>query len=242
VSTVKNAQNWICRQKAMPHTATFSHAWNPSPSQAVALQEQLAGRVIRKSGIRLRKIRTVAGVDAQYRDGLTTAAVVVVDIESLAPVAWGASSRWINFPYIPGLLSFREGPAVVEALTKLRFQPDVLIFDGHGIAHPRRFGLASHIGLLLDRPAIGCAKHLLVGRYAAPGVEKGKYTYLKENGETIGAVLRSRSKVKPIYVSIGHRMNLSDCIRIILQCCRRYRLPEPIRLADQLARKLARSS
>lgn len=223
----------------MPHTATISHAWNPAPPQAVALQEQLAGRVIRKSGIHLRKIRTAAGVDAHYRDGLTTAAVVVVDIEKLEPVASVASSKSTNFPYIPGLLSFREGPAVVEALSKLRFQPDVLIFDGHGIAHPRRFGIASHIGLLLDRPAIGCAKHLLVGRYEAPGVEKGKYTYLKENGETIGAVLRSRSRVKPIYVSIGHRMNLPDCIRIILQCCRRYRLPEPIRLADQLARRVA---
>ena len=226
----------------MPHAANISHAWNPAPSQAVALQERLAGRVIRKSSRHLRKIRTVAGVDAQYRDGLTTAAVVVVDIESLAPVAWVAASKWTNFPYIPGLLSFREGPAVVEALAKLRFQPDVLIFDGHGIAHPRRFGIASHIGLLLDRPAIGCAKCLLVGQYAAPGVEKGKYTYLKESGETIGAVLRSRSRVKPIYVSIGHRMDLPDSIRIILQCCSRYRLPEPIRLADQLARQLARSS
>jgi len=226
----------------MPHTATISHAWNLAPSQAIALQAQLAGRVIRKSGISLRKIRTVAGVDAYYRDGLTTAAAVVVDFENLAPVAWAASSTPTDFPYIPGLLSFREGSAVSEALAKLKFRPDVLIFDGHGIAHPRRFGIASHIGLLLDRPAIGCAKHLLVGRYEAPGIAKGNCTDFKQNGETIGAVLRSRSRVKPIYVSIGHRINLPDSIRIILQCCRRYRLPEPIRLADQLARKLAHSS
>lgn len=223
----------------MPHPATISHAWNLAPPKAIALQQQLAGRVIRKSGINLRKIRAVAGVDAHYSGGLTTAAVVVLDFENLEPVAWVASSKRSNFPYIPGLLSFREGPAVVEALAKLKSLPDMLIFDGHGIAHPRRFGIASHIGLLLDRPAIGCAKNRLVGQYETPGFGKGMYTYLKENGETIGAVLRSRSRVKPIYVSIGHRMNLPDSIRIILQCCRRYRLPEPIRLADQLARRVA---
>ena len=223
----------------MSYPSTISHSWNLGPHKAIALQQQLASRVIRRSGVNLEKIRTVAGVDAHYRDGLTTAAVVVVNFKNLETVEWVTSSERLNFAYIPGLLGFREGPAAVEALAKLTSRPDLLIFDGHGIAHPRRFGIASHIGLLLDRPAIGCAKTRLVGQFEEPGFEKGKYTYLKDHGETIGAVLRSRSGVKPIYVSIGHRVNLTDSVRIILQCCRRYRLPEPIRRADQLARKVA---
>ena len=219
--------------------STIPHSWNLAPQDAVELQQQLAAGVIRKSSVNLKKIRTVAGVDAHYRDGVATAAVVVVRILNWETVDWVASSKRFNFPYIPGLLSFREGPAVVEALATLSFQPDLLIFDGQGIAHPRRFGLASHIGLLLDRPTIGCAKTRLVGHHDEPGREKGKYSYLKDRDETIGAVLRTRSGVKPVYVSIGHRMDLSDSIQIILQCCRRYRLPEPIRRADQLARKIS---
>jgi deoxyribonuclease V len=220
---------------------TISHSWNLAPQDAVVLQQKLAARVLRKSSIALKKIQTVAGIDAHYRDGLAIAAVVVVNFPNLETVDWVTSSKRFDFPYRPGLLSFREGPAVVEALAKLASRPDLLIFDGHGIAHPRRFGLASHIGVLLDRPAIGCAKTRLVGQHEAPGWEKGKYTCLVDRDETIGAVLRTRSGVKPVYVSIGHRMDLLDSMQIILQCCRRYRLPEPIRRADQLARKEAHS-
>jgi deoxyribonuclease V len=220
----------------------ISHSWNLAPQDAVVLQQQLAARVIRKSSIDPETIQTVAGVDGHYRDGLATAAVVVVGIQNLKTVEWVTSSKRWNFPYIPGLLTFREGPAVIEALAKLTSRPDLLIFDGQGIAHPRRCGLASHIGLLLDRPTIGCAKTRLIGHYKEPGREKGKYTYLMDHDEPIGAVLRTRSGVKPVYVSIGHRMDLSDSIQIILQCCRRYRLPEPIRRADRLARDKAHSS
>jgi deoxyribonuclease V len=225
--------------KRLPIT---SHSWNLAPQDAVELQQQLAAKVIRQSSIALKKIRTVAGIDAHYRDGLATAAVVVIGIQNLETVEWVTSSKHCNFPYIPGLLTFREGPAVVEALAKLTSRPDLLIFDGQGIAHPRRCGLASHIGLLLDRPTIGCAKTRLIGHHKEPGREKGKYTYLLDHDETIGAVLRTRSSIKPVYVSIGHRMDLKDSIQIILQCCRRYRLPEPTRRADQLARKEAHSS
>jgi deoxyribonuclease V len=130
---------------------------------------------------------------------------------------------------------------VLDALAKLSPQPDLLIFDGQGIAHPRRFGLASHIGLLLDKPSIGCAKTRLIGSFSEPGRKKGSYTHLKDHDETIGAVVRTRDGVKPLYVSIGHRVDLLDSIRIVLQCCRRYRLPEPIRRAHQLAREKARS-
>jgi deoxyribonuclease V len=222
-----------------PKPSAISHPRNLPLQNAILLQQQLAVQVIRKSSIDLKKIRTVAGVDTHYCDGLAIAAVVVVRIQNLETVDWVTSSKRLDFPYIPGLFAFREGPAVVDALAKLASRPDLLIFDGHGIAHPRRFGLASHIGLLLDRPTIGCAKTRLVGHYKEPGRNKGNYTFLKARDETIGAVLRTRSGVKPLYVSIGHRMGLRDSIRIILQCCRRYRLPEPIRRADQLARKSA---
>ncbi|UCD77470.1 MAG: deoxyribonuclease V [Desulfobacterales bacterium] len=217
---------------------TLSHPWSLTPQDAAALQRQLAPRVLRQSSIDVEKIKTVAGVDTHYRDGLASAAVVVVSIQNLETVDWVTSSERVNFPYVPGLLTFREGPAVVAALTKLTSQPDLLIFDGQGIAHPRRFGIASHIGLLLDRPSIGCAKSRLVGHHKEPGREKGKYTFLEDRDEAIGAVLRTRSDVKPVYVSIGHRIDLIDSIRIILKCCRRYRLPEPIRRADRLARKI----
>jgi len=208
----------------------------------MALQRQLARRVIGKSTVDPANIQTVAGVDAHYRDQLATAAVVVVGIQNLEIVDWVTSSTRLNFPYIPGLLSFREGPAVLDALAKLSPQPDLLIFDGQGIAHPRRFGIASHIGLLLDKPSIGCAKTRLIGSFREPGRKKGSYTHLKDHDETIGAVVRTRDGVKPVYVSIGHRVDLSDSIRIVLQCCRRYRLPEPIRRAHHLARKVALSS
>ena len=142
----------------------------------------------------------------------------------------------MRFPYIPGLLTFREGPAILAALEHLTTAPDLLVFDGQGIAHPRRCGLASHIGLLLDMPSIGCAKTKLSGRHKEPLSEKGSYSYLKEGEETIGAVVRTRSKVKPLFVSIGHRINLNDSINIVLKCCPKYRLPETTRRADKLAR------
>jgi len=208
-----------------------------APQEAVLLQQKLAPKVIRNSSVSLEKIQTVAGIDALYRDGLATAAVVVVSIQNLETVHWDVAAKRLRVPYIPGLLSFREGPAVVDALAQLTAQPDLLIFDGQGIAHPRRCGIASHIGVLLDRPSIGCAKTRLVGHHKEPGYEKGNYTFLQDRDETIGAVLRTREGVKPVYVSIGHRMDLLDGIRIVLQCCRQYRLPEPIRRADQLAKK-----
>jgi deoxyribonuclease V len=218
-----------------------SHPWNLTPQDAVKLQQRLAGRVVRKSSIVPEKISRVAGVDASYRNGLATAVVVVVSLRDMGTLDWVTASKRPGLPYISGLLCFREGPAVLDALSRLSLQPDLLIFDGQGIAHPRRFGIASHIGLLLDKPSIGCAKTRLIGRYREPDPEKGSYAYLKDQDETIGAVLRTRDGVKPVYVSVGHRVDLLDSIRIVLQCCRRYRLPEPIRRAHQLAREKARS-
>jgi deoxyribonuclease V len=215
---------------------TNSHPWSLTPKEAVALQKHLACKVIRKSGIDISHVVSVAGVDTHFRQGLAIAAVVVIRLSDLATVDCAIAVKKISFPYTPGLLTFREGPAILAALEHLTAAPDLLIFDGQGIAHPRRCGLASHIGLLLDMPSIGCAKTRLSGRYEEPHAEKGSYSYLKDGGETIGAVVRTRSKVKPLFVSIGHRINLHDSINIVLQCCPRYRLPETTRRADKLAR------
>ena len=215
---------------------TNPHPWDLTPKEAIALQKHLAGKVIRSSGIDIGDVAAVAGVDTHYHQGLATAAVVVIRLSDLATLDHATAVGKIRFPYIPGLLTFREGPAILNALDHLTVASDLLIFDGQGIAHPRRCGLASHIGLLLDMPAIGCAKTRLSGWNEEPHTEKGSYSYLKDGDETIGAVVRTRSNVKPLFVSIGHRINLQDSINIVLQCCPRYRLPETTRRADKLAR------
>ena len=177
----------------------------------------------------------MAGVDTGYSGGMARAVVVSLEYPSLKPLEHAGSLGRVNFHYIPGLLSFREGPVVLEALTRLTQAPDLLIFDGHGIAHPRRFGLACHIGLLADIPSIGCAKNKLLGEYDEPGPVRGSFSYLTDQGEIIGAVLRTRNNVKPVYVSIGHKVSLKDSIKYVLNCCKGYRLPETTRWADRLA-------
>ena len=218
------------------------HPWDLSPKQAIELQKQLAPGVIRKSTLKLNRVRTIAGIDTAYREGIGRAAVVVLQFEDLKTVESKTATGPINFPYVPGLLSFREGPVILKALDKLKSPPDLLMFDGQGIAHPRRFGIASHIGLLVDIPAVGCAKAKLIGSYQEPDVEQGSFSYLRVNDDTIGAVVRTRSRVKPLFVSIGHRMNLDDSIKLVLRCSKGFRLPEPIRQADKLSREMLRKS
>ena len=207
--------------------------WNLPPKEAIALQRELARRV-RRTGTPA-PVRTIAGVDASYRDGIARAAIVVLRYPSLAMVASAVARRPVEYPYVPGLLTFREGPAVLDALAKLPITPDLFIFDGQGIAHPRRLGIASHICVLVDVPGIGCAKSRLCGEYVEPGEKKGSFSLLKDGEETIGAVVRTRTGVKPVFVSIGHRVDLPSAIHYVLACCTRYRLPEPTRLAHRLA-------
>jgi len=207
--------------------------WDITPSDAVDLQKRLSQEVVRKSG--LTTVETVAGIDTGYSKGMAKAAVVNFKYPSLEPLDQAVSLRPVDFPYIPGLLSFRETPVILQAFEKLKQTPDLLIIDGHGLAHPRRFGIACHIGLLLGIPSIGCAKTLLVGEYDEPCPEQGGFSYLKDQGDIIGAVLRTRSKVKPVFVSIGHSVDLRDCIHFVLSCCRGFRLPETTRRADRLA-------
>lgn len=210
-----------------------SHDWEISPKEAVQLQKELAAQVTtRWLGS---QVATVAGVDTSYRKGVARAAVVVLSYPHLEAVEHVTARRRVDFPYVPGLLSFREGPAVMDALNRLQQKPDLLIFDGQGVAHPRRFGIASHIGVLVHIPSIGCAKSRLVGEYQEPGEERGSSSLLFHKEDTIGAVVRTRSRVKPVFVSIGHLIDLPTSIDFVLTCCRRYRLPETTRLADKLA-------
>jgi deoxyribonuclease V len=211
----------------------LSHPWDMSPEDARKLQRKLAPLVIRKS--ELTTMKTVAGIDAGLKGDIVCAAVVALAFPGLEVVARATATRRIPYPYIPGLLTFREGPAILDALGRLECKPDLLIFDGQGIAHPYRLGIASHIGLLADLPSIGCAKSRLCGRYQEPEVERGSHMPLVDRGETIGAVVRTRSGVKPVFVSIGHRMDLKTSIDVVLACCKGYRLPETTRKAHRLA-------
>jgi len=211
------------------------HPWSVSPAEAVALQERLRGRVERAS--RLGPLRRVAGIDISVKGGRARAAVVVLTFPGLETVESAVVEQPCRFPYVPGLLAFREGPSILAAFRRLRVRPDLLFFDGQGIAHPRRFGIASHIGMLLDLPSIGCAKSRLIGRHAEPGRFRGAWAPLADGGEVIGAALRTREGVKPIYVSIGHRVNLRTAIRLVMRCTGSYRLPEPTRRAHQAAGK-----
>jgi deoxyribonuclease V len=213
------------------------HVWDLQAPEAAALQTRLSRHVVRQRRIPLKNMETVAGVDTGYRDDRAYAAAVVMKLADLKILEEAVAARPVQFPYVPGLLSFREGPVILEALGKLETAPDLLMIDGQGIAHPRRFGLASHIGVLLDKPTIGCAKTRLVGNYKEPQRNRGSTSLLTHEGETIGAVVRTRTDVKPVFVSIGHRMDLDASIRVVLKSCRGYRLPEPLRSADHLSRK-----
>ena len=215
-------------------TLKLQHAWDLPPREAKALQSLLSARVIRKS--RFGTVTTVAGADSGYRGDKVCAAIVILRYPTLELLDQAVVIQPLRFPYVPGLLSLREGPAILAAMAGLRALPDLMIFDGHGVAHPRRFGIASHIGLLTGVATIGCAKTRLVGQYREPELERGSVSDLIEGSEIIGAVLRTRTNVKPVFVSIGHRVDLRDAVRFVLNTCRGFRLPEVIRRADHLSR------
>lgn len=206
-------------------------------AEARALQEQLRARLVLRGDPR--RVRLVAGADLAYRaDGRWAwAAVVLVSHPDGRLVATATASGRPPFPYVPGYLSFREGPLVLAAFARLPARPDLCLFDGHGLAHPRRFGLACHLGLLLDVPSIGCAKSVLVGEYVEPGPRRGDWTPLRLDGRRVGAAVRVRPRVRPLYVSPGHRIGLASAIRWVLACSR-FRVPEPIRLAEQVVNRL----
>lgn len=211
------------------------HPWDVPPAEAIAIQQRMRGLVVTED--RLGPVRFVAGVDVGFEQdyAITRAAVAVLSLPELALRDRSIARRPTRFPYVPGLLSFREAPAVLDALAGLRELPDVLLCDGQGIAHPRRFGIACHLGVLTDLPAIGVAKTLLVGRHDPVPDARGAWTPLIHQGERVGAALRTRSGVAPVYISPGHRISLETAVDYVMRCTTRYRLPETTRHAHRLA-------
>ncbi|BAZ45476.1 deoxyribonuclease V [Chondrocystis sp. NIES-4102] len=212
------------------------HPWVKNVAEAKAIQEQLRQKVIVSDC--LGEVKYVAGIDVGFEDNyaFSKAAVVVLSYPQLELVETAIAQRIPTaFPYVPGYLSFREIPPILEALAQLKTTPDLILCDGQGIAHPRRLGLASHLGVLLDLPTIGVAKSLFIGKHEPVAMDKGSWQPLIDQGETIGVVLRSRTQVKPIYVSIGHKISLPTAINYVMGCITKYRLPETTRWADKLA-------
>jgi len=212
------------------------HSWNVSVEEAIRIQENLRNRVILERT--LSKIETIGGGDVSYsknRD-LLLGAIAVLSFPKMEIVDSGSAYGEVPFPYIPGLLSFREAPILIKAFEKLKMKPDVMIFDGQGIAHPRGLGLASHLGLWFDLPSIGCAKTPLLNQYKSPGPSRGDYELIWMEGRKVGAVLRTKGKVKPLFVSPGHRIDLHTSIEIILATSQKFRSPEPLRRAHQVSR------
>jgi len=211
------------------------HEWDVSTARAREIQLNLAKRVVTENEVI--NARLVAGIDisSPHAQDIASGAVVVLHYPELSIVEVKVAQDKIKFPYIPGLLSFRESPLILAACEKLCNVPDLILIDGQGIAHPRRFGLASHVGLFLDLPTIGCAKSILCGQHRPVEEEAGSHAELLDDGELIGAALRTKSRVKPIYISVGHKIDLASALQWTMNCCRGYRLPEPTRLAHLAA-------
>jgi deoxyribonuclease V len=212
------------------------HTWDLEPRQVMALQAELRERLVLKwDG---RDIVTVGGVDVSVKGGRARSAIVTLGYPVLEPLDAATAEQPAVFPYVPGLLAFREGPVVLAAWGRLRQRPDLLLFDGQGIAHPRGVGIAAHLGLWLGRPSIGVAKSRLYGHHDEPGLARGEGAELRDQREperVIGCVLRTRTNVKPVYVSPGHLIDVPHSVEFVLRCCTRYRLPEPIRWAHRVA-------
>lgn len=211
------------------------HDWNVTPQQAINIQQSLRSQILRQD--QLGRIRFVAGVDVgiQKNSEISRAAVALLAFPQLELIEFALAERPVTFPYMPGLLSFREIPVILEALEGLKTLPDLILCDGHGFAHPRRFGLASHLGLICGLPSIGVAKSRLIGEHDTVGPQRGDWLSLVDQGEVIGAAVRTRSGTKPVYVSIGHRLCLETAIDLVLRCTREHRLPETTRQAHRLA-------
>ncbi len=218
------------------------HTWNVDYKKAVEIQERLKKSIILKGSTKNCKL--IAGADVSYTKGseIFYASVVVFNLQTMERVEEVTASGKVDFPYIPGLLSFRESPILLKAFAKIKSEPDVIILDAQGIAHPRGIGLASHIGLLLDKSSIGCAKTRLIGEYNEVGGEAGCHSQLTVKGKIVGAVLRTRKNVKPVFVSPGHKIDLNTSIDLVLKTCRGYRLPEPVRQAHKLVKKTAKEA
>ena len=212
------------------------HSWTPTYKQAVMIQKEMCNQLVLTWD--KREINSVGGVDVSFREGQAQAAIVVFSFPDLTPIESAVAQQAVTFPYIPGLLTFREGPVVLTAWEQLKIKPDLLMFDGQGIAHPRGIGIASHLGLWLNCPTIGVAKSRLFGRHEEPGIQRGDEAQLRDERDvtrSIGMVIRTRTNVRPMYISPGHLMDIPHAVTFVLRCCTRYRLPEPTRWAHRVA-------
>jgi len=222
--------------------AVVPHRWDLTPQEAARLQLEMRGRLKKEKDFGA--IRTVAGADIALsrrgREAIGYAGVIVYSFPDLKEIERQSAQRPLTFPYVPGLLVFREGPALLDAFARLRTEPDLLLFDAHGYSHPRRFGLACHLSVVMDKPGIGVAKSLLVGDYREPPDRVGAWTPLVDARETIGAVLRTRKGVQPVFISIGHRVNLEAAVELALACTDGTRIPKPTREADHFVEQLKR--
>lgn len=212
---------------------TELHSWDLSISEAISIQKELRNLIIKSNPIiNTKYIKYIAGVDtSSISKTSANSAVVILKYPELELIEYSTAEGYYGFPYIPGLLSFREMPLIISAFRKLKLKPDIIFVDGQGLAHPRRFGLACHLGLLTNIPTIGCAKSVLCGSYEEVPDIKGGYTYLIHDNEIVGAALRTRQNCKPLFVSVGHLVDLDFSIEWTIKCCSKYRLPEPTRLA-----------
>ncbi len=215
------------------------HPWHITPDQAILYQKRLAQYISFLPNFT--QIKIIAGVDASYKNQLIIGGIAILNYPDLRLLDYYYEIDTANFPYISGLLTFREGPVILTLMQKIKWNPDLIFFDGQGIAHPRKMGIATHLGLLLGRPTIGCAKSALIGTYVLPGERKGSYSLLLHKGSVIGAVVRTQDKLKPVFVSPGHFINLEKSIELTLSCATCYRLPEPIRQAHILVQEVKRS-
>ena len=217
------------------------HSWGLDYKGAIAIQKELRKKLYLRSNTK-KGFNIVAGADVSYmkRGDNFFSGVVVMDLRSFEVLETAESHIRVNFPYIPGLLSFREGPVLLMAFRKLKIVPDAVIFDGQGVAHQRGFGIASHLGLILNIPSVGCAKSRLVGEFGEVGTERGSFTPLVYNGEKVGYVVRTKDNVKPVFISPGNMISHEDCVELILSATGKYRLPEPIRAAHTLVNKSRR--
>ncbi|MCD5401710.1 deoxyribonuclease V [candidate division NPL-UPA2 bacterium] len=212
------------------------HSWGVSPEEALRIQRELKREIIAERSFD--EIRKIAGADISFSREEAYAGVIIFSFPDFWIIEKRQAVKKITFPYIPGLLAFREGPALLSAFEQMETEPDLIIFDAQGLAHPRRMGLATHLGIILDKPSIGCAKSRLVGHYEPPEETVGSHSLLEDGGEIIGAVVRTKEGVSPVFVSLGHRLDLETSIKVVLECCRGYRLPEPSRQAHNFAEEI----
>ncbi|MGF1723168.1 deoxyribonuclease V [Photobacterium nomapromontoriensis] len=222
-------------------TPVIFHPWNLTEDAALQLQVDLASKVEKQD--RFDFIRYIAGADVAYskESDKLVAAIVILDAQTLEVIETATATTQVEFPYIPGLFSFRELPPLLKALSKLKHKPDLIVCDGQGYAHPRRFGLACHLGVILDLPTIGCGKKRLIGKYQEPDEQRGSASPLIDENEIIGNVLRTQTNINPVYISIGNRVSLETACKWILKLSQKYRLPETTRQADQLVNFLLKT-